>query len=95
MERDITKVIRNTASKYCELDPMPIELLKDTLDNIALLIEAIVNKSVINGEFCDSLKEVLVPPFLKKANLDLVDKNYCPESNLTFLSKVIDRVALS
>ena len=44
MERDIAKVIRNTPSKSCELDPIPMEPLKDTLDNIASLTEAIVNK---------------------------------------------------
>ena len=32
-------------------------------------------------------------PLLKKANLDLVDKNYRPVSNLQFISKLIERVA--
>ena len=48
---------------------------------------------MINGEFPDSLKEALVQPLLKKANLNLVDKNYCPVSNLMFLSKAIERAA--
>ena len=60
MERDIAKVIRNTPSKSCELNPIPMELLNHTLDNIDPLIEAIVNKSVTNGEFPDLLREVLV-----------------------------------
>ena len=72
MERD--KVIRNAPSKYCELDPVAMELLKDTQDHIAPLIGDIVNKSVINGEFPDSLKEALVQPLLKKANINPVDK---------------------
>ena len=37
-------------------------------------------------------KEELVKPLLKKANLELIDKNYRPVSNLSFLSKLIKRV---
>ena len=39
----------------------------------------------------EGLKQALVKPLLKKANLDLVDKNYQPVSNLEFVGKVIER----
>ena len=71
IERNIAKVIRNAPSKSCELDPIPTELLKDTWDNIALLIEAVVNKSMINGEFPDLPKEALVWPLLSRPILIL------------------------
>ena len=53
-------------------------------------MEAIINKSLNTETFNDSLKEDLVHPLLKKKNLDLLDKNYCPVSNLSFLSKAIE-----
>ena len=40
----------------------------------------------------EELKEAPVKPLLKNANLDLLDKNYRPVSNLSFLSKLIERV---
>ena len=43
------------------------------------------------GEFPEDLKQALVKPLLKGANLDLVDKNYCPVSDLEFVRKIIER----
>ena len=45
------------------------------------------------GEFPEQLKEVLVKPLLKKANLELVDKNYRPVSNWEFSGKLIEKAA--
>ena len=54
------------------------------------LMEAIINKSLNMGTFDDSLKETLVCPLL-----DLLDKNYHPVSNLSFLSKAIEHTVAS
>ena len=43
------------------------------------------------GVFPDDLKQALVKPLLKRANLDIVDKNYIPVSNLEFVGKIIER----
>ena len=43
------------------------------------------------GVFPEDLKQALVKPLLKKANLNLVDKNYWPVSNLEFVVKIIER----
>ena len=43
------------------------------------------------GCFTDNLKEALLRPLLKKLNLDLIFKHYCPVSNLTYLSKLVER----
>ena len=40
-----------------------------------------------------SLKTAVIRPLLKKTGLDSdILKNYCPISNLTFISKVIEKV---
>ena len=44
-----------------------------------------------NGLFPEDLKQALVKPLLKRVHLDLVDKNYCPVSNLEFVGKIIER----
>ena len=60
---------------------------------VAPLATAVVNTS-IRGVFPDDLKEALVKPLLKKANLDVLDKNYCPVLNLPFIGKLIERVVV-
>ena len=43
------------------------------------------------GVFPEDLKQALVKPLLKKANLDLVDKNCQPVSNLEFVGNITER----
>ena len=47
------------------------------------------------GVFPQDLKKALVKPVLKKANLDLIDKNYRPISNLEFMGKTIEHAVTS
>ena len=63
-----------------------IEELLPTISNM-------VNLSLSSGYFPDIWKEGLVRPKLKKANMDLIKKNYLPVSNLAFLSKIIEKAA--
>lgn len=56
------------------------------------MITLIVNASLQYGIFPDQLKSAIVRPVLKKPNLDADDfKNYRPISNLTFLSKILEK----
>ena len=86
---DIIKLINQSPSKSCELDPIPTTILKEVLPSIAPLFTSIVNESMQTGVFPQDLKEALVKPLLKKANLELIDKNYRPVSNLEFMGKTI------
>ena len=81
--------------KSSEIDLVPTELLKDIMESIAPLMEITVNKSIPYGVFHDSLKEALVQPLLKKPNLDHLDQNYWPVSNLTFPSKTTECIVSS
>jgi hypothetical protein len=75
------------------MDPVPTWLLKDCLDSLLPIITRIVNQSLTESEMPSNLKQSIVVPLLKKPKLDPeVLKNYRPVSNLTFVSKLIEKV---
>ena len=79
----------------CELDPIPMDLLKKTLPSLFTIIMNIVNTSSLrDGIFATSWKTALVKPILKNLGLDIIMSNYRPISNLTFISKVVEKCAL-
>ena len=92
---DIKKLINLSPSKSCELDPIPTTTLKEAIPSIAHLFATIVNESMQTGVFPQDLKEALVKPVLKKAKLELIDKNYRPVSNLEFMGKTIENAVTS
>ena len=75
-EHEVAKIIHRSSSKSCEDDPIPTTLHKNILPSVLPVLMALVNGSMETGVFPDELKQVLFKPLLKKANLDLVDKNY-------------------
>ncbi|VDI39690.1 Hypothetical predicted protein, partial [Mytilus galloprovincialis] len=54
----------------------------------------LVNLSLSQGVFPLRWKQAVVRPLLKKAGLELIYSNYRPVSNLSFLSKLIEKCAL-
>ena len=82
-------------SKSCGSDPIPTTLLKEILSSVIDFITAIVNQSLQEGDMPDNTKESLINPVLKKANLELLDKNFMPVSNPSFFSKLTERCAAS
>ena len=87
-------IIKQVPPKSCESDPIPTNLLRDILPSVLNIITDIINSSLQQGVFPDAFKVSLVKPLLKKANLDLIYKNYRPVSNLQFISKLVERVAV-
>ena len=86
-------MVIKSPTKHCDLDPIPTSLLKDILKLIAPLLQEITNKSTTSGVFPQGFKEALVNPLNKKIILDLLNKkNYCPVSNLSFGSKLVEQV---
>ena len=76
-EAEIWNIIKLSPVKSCELHPLPTWLLKECKAELVPLITDIVNMSLL----------------LKKTGLDSdILKNYRPVSNLTFISKVIEKV---
>jgi hypothetical protein len=92
-EEEIKKLIMKSATKSCSLDPIPTWLLKECLGCLLPVITRIVNLSLEAGEVPSNLKEAIVLPLIKKLTLDPeILKNFRPVSNLSFLSKLIERV---
>ena len=90
---EIKQLILSSPKSTCLLDPVPSNLLPHCIDSIAPIITRIVNLSLSSGVFSKQLKSALVKPLLKKSNLDPNDlKNYRPISNLSFLSKLLERI---
>jgi len=57
-------------------------------------VKLLLNKSLTTGYFPSQFKKAVVRPLLKKRELDVSQmKNYRPVSNLSFLSKLSEKVA--
>ena len=88
--------ILNSATKSCELDPIPSKLLIECLDSILPSLTDLFNSSLASGIIPQCLKSALVTPILKKGYLDHNDlNNYRPVSNLCFIAKILEKPVLS
>ena len=77
----------------CELDLLPTSLLKDCVDPLLSSITKIMNLALTTETVSTHLKHAVMPPLLKKSNLDKETlKNYCSVSNLPFPSKVLEKL---
>ena len=92
--RDVKELIQNSALKSCPLDPMPSTLVSKCEDLLPVLTK-IVNSSLQSGCFPEIWEEAWVFPLLKKPGLDVIFKNFRPVSNLSFISKLIERAVFN
>ena len=91
---EISKIVHNTPAKHCSLDRAPTWLVKQLLPLLAETLAKICNASFHEGSFPETLKLALVRPRLKKPSLNAdVLNSFRPISNLSFLSKLVERVA--
>ena len=75
------------------MDPIPTWIIRDAKSELLPTITDIINASLRSSEVPTSMKSAVVTPLLKKATLDPeILKNYRPVSNLSFVSKVLERV---
>ena len=82
-----------SASKSCDLDPIPTNILKALLDILIKPITTIINLFLESGTFPLSFKEARVTLLLNKSNLPVNNvTNYRPVSNLNFISKITEKV---
>ena len=95
-EEEIRKLIVESPTKTCMLDPIPTPLTKECLSDPLPLITRIVNSSLCSGVVPPQFKQAVVIPMLKKPGLDPNDlKNFRPVSNLPFISKILEKVVLT
>ena len=91
---EIRKLLAKSASAFCELDPVPTELVKSCQDVLLTPVARIINVSLQTGVFPKSMKSARVKPLIKKQDLDCNTlKNYRHVSDLSFISKLIERAA--
>lgn len=90
---ELKSIIKNTPVKTSSLDPIPASLLKDILPDLLPPIVIMINESLRTGVFPDEMKLAIITPLLKKQGADISDmKNYRPVSNLSYFSKLLERV---
>ena len=93
-QTEVKKIIFSMKSKSCKLDALPTRLLKQCIEDILPTITNLVNISLQEGIFASEWKTSIIRPLLKKANLDPILSNYHPVSNLSFLSKLLEKCAM-
>ena len=83
----------STKSKSCSLDPIPTTILKEFLLELLPFITEMCNKSLSEGWLPRSQRHAIITPIIKKTGLDANDvKSYRPISNLTYMSKLVERL---
>lgn len=92
---DVRKYIRLSNKTFCLLDPINVAKVTTAYEASAAFIAKIINACFNESNFVSSEKLALLNPLLKKVGLDCeILANYRPVSNLSFLSKLIERAAL-
>ena len=82
--------------KIGKFDPLPGSLFSKMSGDIAPSILDIINNSLTEGVFPTSLKQSIVTPLPKNAKGDKNSlRNYRPVSNLSFISKVLEKVVFA
>ena len=90
---EIRKLIVASKTKSCALDPIPTGVLKEFLDKLLPIITHMCNQSLLEGRLPLSQRHAIITPIVKKPGLDCEDiKNYRPISNLTYMSKFVERL---
>ena len=87
-EKEIETAITSSSASTSYLDPLPTILIKACKDILVKPLTEIVNISLRSGVVSSNLKEAVIKPLIKKANLDANNfKNYRPVSNIAFVFK--------
>ena len=74
--------------KACALDPLPVSIMWKCYSSLVPVFRRAINLSLSSGVLPEELKIVLLLPLLKKVNADFEQfSNFCPVSNLKFLSR--------
>ena len=94
-EVDVRRYLADARRTYCPLDPIDVSKLGAAYGHTVPAIVAIINSSFDEANFVISEKRGLIRPYLKRIGLDIdILANYRPVTNLSFLSKIIERAML-
>ena len=86
-------MIRALPDKQCSSDPLPTWLLKTNVDLLAPFLCHLFCHSLEHGVVPSRMKAAYITPIVKKADMDPTEtKSYRPISNLSVLSKLLERL---
>ena len=94
-KNNILKLIMDMPTKTCESDIIGTKLLKEVLPTIVPAVTKIVNLSIKNGVFSEKWKSAIVKPLIKSLSKGTIQQNNRPVSNLTFISKFVEKITLN
>jgi hypothetical protein len=90
---EVTTAVRALPNKQCASDLLPSHLLRENVASLAPFMVELFNRSLSDGVVPENFKSAYITPLLKKPDLDASDPNsYRPISNLSILSKLLERV---
>ena len=93
---EIARLLSRSSAKQCQLDPVPTWIVKKTAEVLSPVLSVMCNASLLSGRLPVAHKHAVVFPRLKKPTLDADDVNsYRPISNLSFVSKLVEKVVAS
>ena len=92
-EDKVLNLIQHMHYTTCALDPCNTKFLMKFKDTLIGTITKIINISLTTGQYLDEGIIAVVRPLVKGPNLDTDYKNYHPISNLSFMSKLIQKAA--
>ena len=91
----VRKLIMKSSDATSALDPLPTALVKSCISVLLDPITNIINMSISTATVPECFKKAHIKPLLKKPSLDKNEyKNYRPISNLSFISKILEKVIL-
>ena len=89
----IKQIIIDASPKSCDLDPAPTWLVVESVDELLPILSRIITTSLQSSTVPDKFNIGYISPLLKKPGLNSESlHNYRPVQNLSFVSKVIERV---
>jgi len=92
-QTEVIEMVQALPDKQCLSDPLLTWLLKKSVNVLAPFLCWLFCWSLGHGVVPSSMKSAYITPILKKADLDSLDpKSYRPISNLSVLSKLLERL---
>ena len=93
---EVHRLLSAMPSKSSPLDVLPCSILKACTGTFLPVIAKLANLSMQTGKFPSRYKQAQVLPLLKKDGLDCSSpENYRPISNLSTVSKILERLVLT
>ena len=89
---DLKILFKSMNYKFSIQDPILTWLLLECFNELAPILLSIINKFLTTGIFPSTLKQSVVKPIIKNFHCDLNELlNYRPISNISFLSKLLEK----